>query len=314
MPFSKKIPSIVFLATPDFTGDILNHIIKNQLANVKALWTKPAKPQGRGKIIKPSRLIQIAEDNNIICHQPDKIAHTDNLNLLRKLDVDLAFVVAYGQILKSGFFTLPKWGTYNLHFSLLPKYRGASPIQTAISSGEERTGITLQEINEKMDEGDVVLQHSLDIKGLKAGEVFVKCSEVALELITKFFQDVPFYQKRKKPQNNSLATYCFKLEKESGWIRATDSLHIINQKLLAFDPWPGVYVNSGEDRFQILALGEKRPTALAPGFLSKEGTKLWLTLIDGQVEITQIKRKGKKALFGLDFLNGCKLNFPIKID
>ena len=313
--FSKKPPSIVFLATPDFAADILSHIIKNELATVKALWTKPDKPRGRGqnKAIKPNRLVQVAQDNNIPYYQVDKIK-SDDVDLLRKLAVDLALVVAYGQILKPDFFTLPKWGTYNIHFSLLPKYRGASPIQTAILAGEEITGITLQQINQKMDEGDVVLQSSFDIRGLKAGQVFIKSSTVTLELMNEFFQNAPFYIEKKKLQNSSMATYCFKLEKHSGWIRDGDKIQTVNRKLLAFDTWPGIYISSGEDRFQLLAFGEQRPLMRSAGFLDKEGKKLWLTLSDGQIEITRLKRKGKKTLSSLDFLNGYKMNFPIKID
>ena len=223
------------------------------------------------------------------------------------------------------FFTIPKWGTYNIHFSLLPKYRGASPIQSAILAGEKQTGITLQIINEKMDAGDVILQSSFDIRDLKAPLVFEKSTLVSLKIISEFLKNVPKNLEGRKPQSHHLATYCSKIEKDSGRLRINDTAENVVKKFLAFDPWPGIYFTFKGERFQILDLekikhlaheehSSKRTSKKYFGYVHTKGGNLFLTLKDGTLMIKCIKRQGRKALTARDFLNGCHLHFPFKID
>ena len=311
----RTLPRIVFLGTPDFAGDLLLDIQANHLAQILGVWTKPSLPRGRGKKVWDSKIVRLCREQGISLFQTSKINQPQQVAHLRALGVDLALIVAYGQIIKADFFGLPTYGSFNLHFSLLPKYRGASPIQSALLNGETHSGLTLQKINEKMDEGDIVLQRSFDIEGLHQKALFEKSTEEAKCLLRDFFSAFPDCLKHLRRQDPSQATYCKKIDKHSGRIGRDTCVLELTRKLRAFYPWPGTFFYLEGKRFEILAIKEAQPTKAAPGTLVRTGKKeLWLTLTDGSVALTKIKREGKKALDIVSFLNGTKLAFPLRID
>ena len=163
--------SIVFLASSAFSVEILEFILQHSLAHVRAIWTKNETIQKRNQAHSHSKIILLAKENKIPLYVPSSITSED-VSSLKKTKVDLGLVISYGLILPKNFFSIPKYGMFNVHFSILPKYRGASPIQSAIVKGEETTGISIQKINEKMDQGDISMNDSFEIKDKTAPQIF----------------------------------------------------------------------------------------------------------------------------------------------
>lgn len=219
--------------------------------SIELVITQPDKPTGRGKKLMPCPVKKMALDLNIPVYQPSRIKKDATaLEKLKDIQPDLNIVVAYGQIIPSTIIYLPKFNSLNVHFSLLPKYRGASPIQWALLNGEDKTGITLFELNEKMDEGDILVQEEIDIlPSENAAELEARLAQIGAELLIKTINNIEKIVPQK--QDHSQATYAPKLSKEDGRIDWTkDSLHIERQ-LRAFTPWPSTFAFIGEKRIKI---------------------------------------------------------------
>ena len=310
------MPSIVFIGTPDFAGEILAFIAREKLAHVKAAWTRPSKPRGRGQKIEPGLFLSTCLCYGIPCHETEDISSEENVHLLRSLDVDLAIVVAFGEIIKPAFYEMPRYKTYNLHFSLLPKYRGASPIQTAIIHGERQSGITLQRINARMDEGDVALKRRFSIHGLSAKEVLRKSTEESFALFKEFLETYQILSQKLTPQDHEKASYCQKIHKEAGWIRPHTSFERVKRMLLAYDPWPGVYFSIGRKRYQVIRVSDySEGMESEPGTLASLGRNfLCLHLKGGSARIDRLKPEGKREMDANSFLNGFRMKLPVVID
>ncbi len=299
-------PRVVFLGTPDFSAEILQDLVDRQLIDLVGLWTKPPKPKGRGLEIQESALQLYAKQLQIPCQTSPRLT-VDDEELLKNLKADLALVIAFGQILKPSFFNLPTYGTFNLHFSLLPKYRGASPVPSAILSGDHETGVTLQKIAVELDAGDIARRESFALEELRAPEVFAKSIEVSKALFTNFFNAAPHSYKDLAPQNHAEATFCRKIEKSSGQITPSHTVQEVLRKLRAYEPWPGIYVSAGEKRLQVLKVAVSSvplTSQLKPGSLTRIGKKeLLLVLQDGCLMIEELKPEGKKEMAVGDYLN-----------
>lgn len=231
---------VVFFGSPSSALPSLTKILESG-HSVELIITQPDKPTGRGKRLLPCPVKQMALDLNIPVFQPDKIRKDDAaLEQLKKIQPDLAVVVAYGQIIPAPIIYLPKHNSWNVHFSLLPQYRGASPVQWALLNGEERTGITIFELNEKMDEGDVLAQQETEILPEEnAAELEARLAQLGAELLIKTIDRID--NLKPQEQDHSQATYAPKLKKEDGKIDwAKDALDIQRQ-VRAFTPWPSAY-------------------------------------------------------------------------
>lgn len=262
---------IVFFGSPGSALPSLTRIL-DVGHKIELVISQPDKPTGRGKKLMPSPVKKMALDLNIPVLQPSKIRKDpETLDRLKDIQPDLNVVVAYGQIIPSSIIYLPKFNSLNVHFSLLPKYRGASPVQGALLKGEEKTGVTIFELNEKMDEGDILTQEEIQIlPDESAAELEARLAQAGAELLISTIGGI----KKIKPvkQDPSLATYAPKLSKEDGRIDWTkDSLHIQRQ-LRAFNPWPSTYAFLGEKRIKILKgkkmEGEALPSC-SPGEILK---------------------------------------------
>ena len=241
---------IVFFGSPASALPSLKKIL-DAGHKIELIISQPDKPTGRGKKLLPCPVKKMALDLNIPVLQPPKIGKdTETLDKLKDIQPDLNIVVAYGQIIPSSIIYLPKFNSLNVHFSLLPQYRGASPVQWALLNGEENTGITIFELNEKMDEGDILTQEeTLILPDESAAELEARLAQAGAELLIKTIAEI----KKSKPvkQDHTLATFAPKLSKEDGRIDWTkDSLHIQRQ-LRAFNPWPSTYTYFGEKRIKI---------------------------------------------------------------
>jgi methionyl-tRNA formyltransferase len=219
---------IVFFGSPGSALPSLKKIL-DAGHRVELIISQPDKPTGRGKKLMPCPVKKMALDLNIPVSQPSRIRKdAETLDRLKDIQPDLNVVVAYGQIIPSSIIYLPKYNSLNVHFSLLPKYRGASPIQWALLNGEEKTGITIFELNEKMDEGDILTQAELLIKTI-AGIKKIKPVK----------------------QDHTLASLAPKLSKEDGRIDWTKDSLYIQRQLRAFNPWPSTFAFFGEKRIKI---------------------------------------------------------------
>ncbi len=258
---------VVFFGSPASALPSLTKIL-DAGHRIELIISQPDKPTGRGKKLLPCPVKKMALDLNIPVLQPFKIRKdSQTLDKLKDIQPDLNVVVAYGQIIPSSIIYLPKYNSLNVHFSLLPKYRGASPVQWALLNGEEKTGITIFELNEKMDEGDILTQEETKIlPDESAAELEARLAQAGAELLIKTIHEIETIKPLK--QDPTQATFAPKLSKEDGRIDWTkDSLHIQRQ-LRAFNPWPSTYTFFREKRIKILKgkkIEGKAPPSSSPG-------------------------------------------------
>ena len=220
--------------------------------------TQPDRPSGRGKKIQPSPIKKMALDLDIPVFQPEKIRKDPKaLQMMRNYQPELNVVVAYGQIIPAEIIYFPRYNSINLHFSLLPKYRGASPVQWALLNGETKTGITIMELNEKMDEGDILSRKEIDIVPEESADrLESRLAEVGAEMLVKTIAEIERITPAK--QDHSLATYAPKIKKEAGRIDWNENARHLERKIRAFSPWPSVYCFTGQGRLKVLE-GKKIP-------------------------------------------------------
>ncbi len=331
-------------------ADFLEFLLRGSFSekfSIAAVWTNAPKSVGRGSLGKgasgrssgigerisggvasskkkavsslaSSRVSQTAKKYNLPCCEVEKITKADE-ELLKNIDPDFIFIIAFGKILPNSFYSLAKSGAYNLHFSLLPKYRGASPLQSAILHGDHETGITFQKINDKMDAGDIVLQKKFSLQNLSYPEALEKALNISQGCFPEFLEKVSHTSHAQgfQVQDHGSATFCSKIKKVDGDIKKGSSIKSIIAKYLAFQPWPGIYFIYKNQRYNLIKISASTdfsatdpltsPT-LSLQVLSK---KLMMTAEDGAVEIVSIQRQGKKALPAQDFLNGCNWELPI---
>jgi methionyl-tRNA formyltransferase len=214
--------------------------------------TQPDRPSGRGKKIQYSPIKKKALDLGIPVFQPGRIRKDPKaLQRMREYQPELNVVVAYGQIIPAEIIYFPRYNSINVHFSLLPKYRGASPVQWALLNGEIKTGITIMELNEKMDEGDILSQKEIDIlPDESADRLESRLAEAGAEMLVKTIAEIEEITPAK--QDHSLATYAPKIKKEDGRIDWKENARFLERKIRAFSPWPSLFCFIGQRRLKVL--------------------------------------------------------------
>ncbi|MCX7958875.1 MAG: methionyl-tRNA formyltransferase, partial [Deltaproteobacteria bacterium] len=227
---------IIFMGTPDFAAGILKSLIS--VSKPVLVITQPDKPAGRGKKIKVSAAKLLAIQNNIEVFSPDNINSDESVEFISKRDFDLILVAAYGKILSERFLNIKRDSVFNIHASLLPKYRGPAPINWAIINGDEMTGITFQKVVFKLDSGDIVLKRDLPIlKEDNAETLHDRLVELACdmlpEFIDKFVNGTLTYEK----QDESLASYAPMLKKEDGRLDFRNSARVLFNRVRGLNPW-----------------------------------------------------------------------------
>lgn len=231
--------------------------------SIELIITQPDKPSGRGKKFMPRPVKKMAQELNIPTYQPQKIKKDPFvLDKMKKMQPDINIVVAYGQIIPSAVIYLPRYNSLNVHFSLLPQYRGASPVQWALLKGEEKTGITIFELNEKMDEGDILAQEEVKIfPDENAAELETRLAQKGAALLIKTIARIDKINPYK--QNHCQATYAPKLSKEDGRINWAKNALDIEKQVKAFTPWPSAFAFHNEKRIKIHK-GRKKETKAIP--------------------------------------------------
>lgn len=233
--------NIVFFGTSDFAVPILRTLIGSK-HKVLAVVTQPDREKGRNLKVSPPSTKVLAQANNIPFYQPIDASGIDSRDYLKRLGADLFVVVAFGQILKKEILEIPKIYSINIHSSLLPKYRGAAPTNWAVINGEKESGITIIKMNEKMDEGDIILKKKILIDAEDTNiTLSEKLSDIGAKALMEAAELIRSGKAKLTPQENSRATYAPKLKKEDGLIDWNESAEKIHNKVRGLLPWPSAY-------------------------------------------------------------------------
>lgn len=294
---------IVFMGSPDFALPSLQALAKHH--QVVGVITQPDKPSGRGRELKSPPVKILAQELNIPIIQPEKLRDTTQLEILKP---DLIVVAAFGQILKKNILDFPKFGCLNVHASLLPRWRGAAPINAAILAGDDETGITIMKMDIGLDTGDMLTKKSMRLTpDMTAGSAFQTLATLGAELL---IETIPDYVNGKiipQPQNNDLATYAPMLKKEDGKLNFNDSVHELERRIRAMNPWPSAWFEWDGNLLKVMKasmVSEKKSAENGSRLTVNERPAVCCS--DGILILEEVQPAGKKIMSGKSFLLGAK--------
>lgn len=296
---------IVFMGTPDFASQALENILANNF-NVVGVYTQPPKPVGRGYTTQKSATHIIAEAHNIPVFYPKTLRTQDAQDELASLNPDICIVAAYGFILPQAVLDIPKLGCINIHASLLPRWRGAAPIQHAILAGDAETGITIMNMDVGMDTGDMLFKRSTPItNSTTSGSLFESLAKLGADMIVDYLNSPNTHLPEK--QNDTLATMAPKITKQMGVLNWHQTATELDQHVRAFTPWPGSTTIHNEAILKIGSVTVRNDLTHnhTPGTVLSDD----LTIACGQntvLQILTVQRPGGKMLNALDFIKGYK--------
>ena len=295
---------IIFAGTPDFSVGCLEALIQAQ-HEIVAVYCQPDRPAGRGRKLQAGPVKQKALEHNIPVYQPLSLKGEDEKQQLRALDADLMVVVAYGLLLPQAVLDTPRYGCINVHASLLPRWRGAAPIQRCIEAGDQETGVTIMQMDAGLDTGDMLPKTTLAIGAeMTGGELHDELAVIGAEALVETIKDIP-NGLNPIAQNHELANYAHKLDKTDARIDWQQDALSITNKIRAFNPWPVCWSELDGQRFRIWqASTEQQKTGTAGSILEASAEGIVVATSNGAVRITQIQAPGNKALALKDFANG----------
>jgi methionyl-tRNA formyltransferase len=303
---------IVFCGTPQFAVPSLRGLLRQDDFQVLAVVTQPDRPSGRGGKMTAPPVKEVALEHGVAVLQPQKIKSPETVGVLRELAPDVAVVVAYGQLISTELLSLPRFGWINLHASLLPKYRGAAPIQWAIARGEQKTGMTTMRIEQGMDTGGILMQQEVLIQPDEtAPELSARIAEAGAPLVAETLHGLLSGKLSPRPQNHSLATYAPLLKKEDGRVDWSLSARAICNRMRGFAPWPGAYSGFRGRTCHLWGrpLDAGAPgSAETPGKIHAGGKRMLAACGAGTwLEVTFVQLEGGKRISALEFLNGFRV-------
>jgi methionyl-tRNA formyltransferase len=286
---------IVFLGTPDFAVPTLEALAREH--DVVLVVAQPDKPAGRGMKLQAPAVAVKAKELGLPLLQPPKIRNDEFLAQVRAANADLGIVVAYGKILPPSLLAIPPLGFLNVHASLLPKYRGAAPIQRAIEHGETETGVTIMRVDEELDHGPMLAIERTEIgPDERTPSLAARLSRIGAEAMVRTLR-APFVE---TPQDHAAATIAPKIEKSEGSVSWSDRAKTVYDKFRAFDPWPGIF--AGELKLNELARAAGHG---APGsVLSVDDDGVIVACGEGALRVITIQRPGKPRIRAADFVRG----------
>jgi methionyl-tRNA formyltransferase len=297
---------IVFMGTPESAVPSLRRLVDDG-HEIVSVWTQPDKPAGRGKKLHQSPVKEFAIEHNLAIQQPQKIRTPEAKELFAAHKADAAVVVAYGKILPTESLTAPKHGCVNVHFSLLPKYRGAAPVNWAIVNGEEQTGVTTMKIVEELDAGPILLQKATKIGEYEtAPELLSRLSEIGADLISETLINLNDIEP--KPQLDSEATLAPILKREDGIVSWSTSAQKIARRVRGFQPWPNAYTSYKSRRLIIWEAQPHKTDDVSENngrILKADGDELVVSAGESTVlRIGQLQMEGARRMTARDFING----------
>jgi methionyl-tRNA formyltransferase len=300
---------IIFMGSAAFAVPCLGALHKSRHTVIEVV-SQTDKPAGRGQRVTPCKVAQYAEEHGLPLYRPKGLKSEDVLEHFRGLSPDLIAIVAYGKILPLALIEIPRLGCVNVHSSLLPKYRGAAPINWAIVCGEKETGVTTMRINEEMDAGDILLTSKTEIGDDEdAISLHARLAAMGSALLLETIDGLERDEIEPTPQDHSQATYAPMIKKEDGHIRWEDSAAAIYNKVRGFKPWPGAYTTLSGKIFRI---HDARPIAEGPkerpGTITVTGKDIDVACDVGSLRLIEVQSEGKKRMGAADFLCGHKFN------
>ncbi|MFO0704399.1 MAG: methionyl-tRNA formyltransferase [Candidatus Andersenbacteria bacterium] len=301
-------PRIIFFGTPEFAVPSLEALIAAGYKPL-AVVTQPAAPVGRHAKPTESAVARAAHKHAIPVQTPDSIKSKEFISWLREQKPDVALLVAYGKILPEPVLAVPKLGFVNVHPSLLPNYRGASPIAGALLNGETQTGVSIMRLDAQMDHGPILAQQTIDIASdATMGSLSKSLADLGATLLIKTLPDFLSGNNQGEPQDHSQATVTKLLKRSDGELDWSRSAIELERQVRAFTPWPGTFTYLGGVRLKILAaqIGADAPVdnASKPGALTLEGERLFIQTGAGQLEILRVQLAGKKPQNVGEFIHG----------
>lgn len=308
---SKKIKlRVVFMGTSDLSEVVLDSLIKDEY-NIVGVFTKPDTKIGRKQQLTESLVKKLALEHQIPVFQPEKF-NADAVAELKKLKPDLVIVAAYGKIIPKTALEIPGFGCVNVHVSLLPKYRGPSPIQNALLNGETETGVTIMMMDEGVDTGDILTQEVVPIeKDDNTGTLMKKLSEIGSALLLKTIPDLIQGKIERISQDQKQATLCELIEREDGKIYWSNDAKSIFDRFRALTPWPGIFtywkVDDEMNRLKLLSIELQKINPMEKhkiGEVFELGSDIGVQTNDGIIILKEIQREGKKAIDIKSFING----------
>lgn len=293
---------IIFMGTPDYAKVILEKMIATDSLDLVAVYTQPDKPVGRKKILTPPPVKTLALEHNIEVHQPNRLRDEAVVEELLKIECDFIIVAAYGQILPRAI--LEHAPCINLHASILPQYRGASPIQQTLLNGDKQTGVTAMLMEEGLDTGALIKIETLDVADdMMAQELFSKLTDIAADLTIDVLQN--YYSYTPKPQDDSQASLCKKITKADGEVSFEDA-SILYNKYRAFTPWPGIYLGSGL-KLKEIVLEEATSHNEEGKILSIEAQSIRVGCKRGSIRVLRVQPQSKKEMDIASYIHGKRL-------
>jgi methionyl-tRNA formyltransferase len=302
---------IVFMGTPEFAVPSLKRLIDGGFA-VEAVVTQPDRRRGRGHRVSFSPVKEAALEAGLSVLQPEKVADESFVELLRELNPDAIVVVAFGQLIPPAILELPRYGCINVHASLLPRYRGAAPIQQAIIDGCSATGVTTMLLDEGWDTGDILLQRQVPIQPEDtAGSLEVKLAEEGADLLTETLSRLAEGGLKPAPQDESQATYAYKLSKTAGEVRWQAAARQIVDLVRGVNPWPGAYTYHRGQLLKVweAALAELEADGAKPGTILAVGEDgIIVACGTGSVSLNLVQPPNRPRMGGRDYANGYRVD------
>jgi methionyl-tRNA formyltransferase len=296
---------VVFFGTPDFAVPSLDKIYSSH-HEVVAVVTAPDKERGRGRKVSFTPIKTYALEKNLKVIQPLILKDQKFVDQLKSLNADVFVIVAF-KILPNSVFTIPPKGSFNLHGSLLPKYRGAAPIQWALMNGDKKTGVTTFFLKEKVDTGNILLKREIDIEDFDDfGTLHDKMSEIGSETVLETLNSIESGNVKVTEQDNSLATPAPKVLKETCKISWKNTAVQVHNQVRGLSPFPGAFFEHNEKRYKVFKSLISESPNLNPGEIFTEKKKIIIGTISGALEILEIQPEGRKRMTAEEFLRGYK--------
>jgi len=306
---------ILFIGTGEIGLPTLRMLRDGRDHELVGVVTQPDKPAGRDQKLTPSSIKKASQQFSIAgatpeskfglpLLQPEKIKSPESIDAIRALTPDVIVVMAYGQILPREVLEIPKAACLNLHASLLPRWRGAAPIQAAIATGDRETGITVMYMDEGLDTGDILLQKKIAIAPDEtSASLHDKLAQIAPEVLAEAILLLEKGKAPRLPQENELATYAPKLEREYGRIDWTESAAVIERKIRAFDPWPGAFMEIDHRKLKIFGATIVDRSG-KPGDMSRNENELIVAAGEDSLSLGEVQLEGKRRMSAAEFLRG----------
>lgn len=295
---------IVFMGTPDFALEALKTLATEH--EILAVYTKEPKISGRGNKLLKTPVHMWAEEHNIEVRTPKTLRNEEEQRKFAELKADIAVVAAYGLILPQPVLDAYPLGCINIHASLLPRWRGAAPIQRSIEAGDKVSGVTIMKVAAGLDTGDMLLKGEVEITpDTTGGDLHDKLATIGADLVMKTLRE----WKNIKPQvqDDSLSCYAAKIEKEESVLDCELNAEVLARKIMAFSPYPAIYFEHKGERFKILR-AKVADEHIEKGSIKQSGNRLFIGCNGGAVEVKEIQRQGKKAMATEELLRGYSFN------